>query len=122
MRLLSCAILFSAVVACDRIPAPTAPRAKEPDVAAGFASQPPNVRIADEDILLHCFGPWPSPLFVVDGVPLDTARTGLANLDPNEIETVTILKSVAASTVYGQRGANGAVLISTKHPPRIRSR
>jgi TonB-linked SusC/RagA family outer membrane protein len=50
-----------------------------------------------------------SPLTVVDGVPRDFSR-----LDPNSIETITVLKDAAAVAPYGVAGANGVVLITTK--------
>jgi TonB-linked SusC/RagA family outer membrane protein len=71
------------------------------------------------------------PLFVVDGVPVDnstmTAENALggvvapnraADINPNDIENVTILKGAAAAAVYGARAADGVVLITTKsgHP------
>jgi TonB-linked SusC/RagA family outer membrane protein len=49
------------------------------------------------------------PLFIVDGVPRDFSR-----LDPNTIETVTVLKDGAAVAPYGVAGANGVILITTK--------
>lgn len=67
------------------------------------------------------------PLFVVDGVPFDNsvnATTGAGggtqyssrafDLDPNNIESMTILKGAAASALYGSRATNGVVLITTK--------
>ncbi|MDN5202106.1 SusC/RagA family TonB-linked outer membrane protein [Fulvivirgaceae bacterium BMA10] len=50
-----------------------------------------------------------SPLVIVDGV-----QRGFTNLDPNEIESITILKDASAAAVYGVRGANGVILITTK--------
>jgi TonB-linked SusC/RagA family outer membrane protein len=50
-----------------------------------------------------------SPLTVVDGVPRDFSR-----LDPNSIETITVLKDAAAVAPYGVAGANGVILITTK--------
>ncbi|WP_339712037.1 SusC/RagA family TonB-linked outer membrane protein [uncultured Kriegella sp.] len=71
-----------------------------------------------------------SPLYVVDGTPIynesnsntddnSADRTfdggsGVNDLDPNSIENITILKGAAATAVYGSRGANGAILITTK--------
>ena len=49
------------------------------------------------------------PLYIVDGVPRDFSR-----LDPNTIETVTVLKDGAAVAPYGVAGANGVILITTK--------
>jgi iron complex outermembrane receptor protein len=50
------------------------------------------------------------PLIVIDGVP----SSGMANLDPNDIETVTVLKDAASCAVYGIRGNNGVILITTR--------
>jgi TonB-dependent starch-binding outer membrane protein SusC len=54
-----------------------------------------------------------SPLFVVDGQIL-TGQTGLQSLNPNDIESIEILKDASASAIYGARAANGVVLITTK--------
>lgn len=51
-----------------------------------------------------------SPLIVVDGVP----RNNINEIDPNNIETVTVLKDAAAVAPYGLGGANGVILITTK--------
>lgn len=51
-----------------------------------------------------------NPLVMVDGVEVDNYN----NLDPNEIENVAILKDASATAVYGVRGANGVILITTK--------
>ena len=50
-----------------------------------------------------------SPMILVDGV-----ERSFNNLDPSEIESVTILKDASASAVYGVRGANGVILVTTK--------
>jgi TonB-dependent starch-binding outer membrane protein SusC len=60
-----------------------------------------------------------SPLFVVDGLPLDNSSTGgstnpLIFLNPDDIASVDVLKDASATAVYGSRGANGVVLITTK--------
>ncbi|MCB0494196.1 MAG: TonB-dependent receptor plug domain-containing protein, partial [Cyclobacteriaceae bacterium] len=67
------------------------------------------------------------PLFVVDGVPIDNSTTesgenntprGLSNravdINPADIESVSVLKGAAATALYGVRAANGAVIITTK--------
>lgn len=51
------------------------------------------------------------PLYIIDGFPNEE---GLSNLDPSEIESVDILKDASATAIYGARGANGVVLITTK--------
>ncbi|MEP6556399.1 MAG: TonB-dependent receptor [Ferruginibacter sp.] len=53
-----------------------------------------------------------SPLFVVDGIPLITG--GIENINPNDIETIDVLKDASATAIYGSRGANGVVIVTTK--------
>ncbi|EXY31661.1 tonB-dependent Receptor Plug domain protein, partial [Bacteroides fragilis str. 3397 T10] len=53
-----------------------------------------------------------SPLYVIDGFPSETS--GLSSLDPNDIESIDILKDASATAIYGARGANGVVIITTK--------
>ena len=50
------------------------------------------------------------PLYIVDGVPVD----GLDFLNPNDVESINVLKDAASAAIYGARGANGVVLITTK--------
>lgn len=52
------------------------------------------------------------PLFIVDGVPVDS--DDFRGINPNDIESVSVLKDAAASGAYGNRGANGVVIITTK--------
>lgn len=52
-----------------------------------------------------------APLYVVDGVPYDG---NLAAINPNDIESMTVLKDASAGALYGARGANGVVIITTK--------
>ena len=71
------------------------------------------------------------PLYVIDGLPVDNgaaidgaagrgfpagsqARNPLNSLNPNDIESVEVLKDASAAAIYGSRGANGVVLITTK--------
>lgn len=59
------------------------------------------------------------PLFVIDGVPLDgNAVSGMRNplntINPNDIESISILKDASATAIYGSRASNGVVLITTK--------
>lgn len=59
------------------------------------------------------------PLIVIDGVPVDnTSVTGAANalslINPNDIETYTVLKDASATAIYGSRASNGVILITTK--------
>ncbi|MBQ3805663.1 MAG: TonB-dependent receptor [Prevotella sp.] len=52
------------------------------------------------------------PLYVVDGVPLQSG--GIESLNPRDIESIDILKDASSTAIYGSRGANGVVLITTK--------
>lgn len=53
------------------------------------------------------------PLYVIDGFPLDTDGQP-SNINPNDIESIQVLKDAASAAIYGSRGANGVVLITTK--------
>ncbi|MBC8152577.1 MAG: SusC/RagA family TonB-linked outer membrane protein, partial [Bacteroidetes bacterium] len=60
-----------------------------------------------------------TPLFVLDGIPLDNSSTGGATnplnfLNPQDIDAIDVLKDASATAIYGARGANGVVLITTK--------
>jgi len=64
------------------------------------------------------------PLYVIDGVLIESqidmswigspSQNGLSSLNPNDIESIEILKDASATSIYGARGANGVVLITTK--------
>ncbi len=66
-----------------------------------------------------------APLWVVDGIPIltgdiansdvgDTQSSLMTSLNPNDIESITVLKDAAAAAVYGSRAANGVILVQTK--------
>jgi len=68
-----------------------------------------------------------SPLFVINGVPMDNTQRGSAgewggsdngdginNINPDDVETITVLKGQAASALYGSRATNGVIMITTK--------
>ena len=63
-----------------------------------------------------------APLYVIDGVPvnsgdfsrLNNTSNALAGLNPNDIESVSVLKDAASASIYGSRAANGVILITTK--------
>lgn len=57
------------------------------------------------------------PLWIVDGMPYSG---DLNNLNPSDIESMTVLKDAASNSLYGARGANGVVMITTKRPSRRR--
>ena len=52
------------------------------------------------------------PLYVVDGIPLDAGS--ISSIDPGDIASTTILKDATATSLYGSRGANGVIVITTK--------
>ncbi len=78
----------------------------------------------------NSLGAVASPLYVIDGVPISNVsteadgigiggdaslpRSPLNMINPSDIETITVLKDAAAASIYGSRGANGVVLITTK--------
>ncbi|MBF9251825.1 TonB-dependent receptor [Pontibacter sp. 172403-2] len=63
-----------------------------------------------------------NPLYVVDGVIINTGDVSrltttsnqLAGINPNDIESISVLKDAASTSIYGSRGANGVILITTK--------
>lgn len=76
---------------------------------------PSSAREAD----LHIRGINSAPLLVIDGVPRFGTTTSdgemrLSDLNPDDIESVTVLKDAAAAAVYGARAANGVILVQTK--------
>ena len=66
------------------------------------------------------------PLYVVDGIPIDPlsdaegnagggqSQNSISNINPNDIDKIEVLKDAAATAVYGARGANGVVIVTTK--------
>lgn len=62
------------------------------------------------------------PLYVIDGIPVtagdltqtNTTANTMASINPNDIETITVLKDASATAIYGSRGSNGVILITTK--------
>ncbi len=59
------------------------------------------------------------PLIVIDGIPVDSRgisgmRSALSTINPNDIETFTVLKDASATAIYGSRASNGVIIITTK--------
>ena len=73
---------------------------------SGSPSASPEIRIRGANSLLY----GNSPLIICDGVQ----GVGLNGINPNEIESIEVLKDAAALSVYGSRGANGVILVTTK--------
>lgn len=54
------------------------------------------------------------PLLIVDGTPVSDITTALQDIDPRDVQSVSVLKDGGSLAAYGSRGANGVVLITTK--------
>ncbi|AHG90187.1 TonB-dependent outer membrane protein, SusC/RagA [Gemmatirosa kalamazoonensis] len=116
-------------------------RASAPqNVVAALAGKAPNVVVREQSgepgssasikirgVATVTGGASSQPLFVVDGQPIDNSTVSTnggdqstvtqnraADINPNDIESIEILKSAAAAAIYGARAANGVVLITTK--------
>jgi len=55
------------------------------------------------------------PLFIIDGVKVTGGPGGLLFLDPNDIKKIEVLKDIGSTSMYGSEGANGVIIITTKH-------
>lgn len=75
--------------------------------STGTPGSSPSIRIRG----FNSFTSAQSPLYVVDGVVYDGS---IADLNPNDIESMSVLKDAASCALYGNRGANGVILINTK--------
>jgi TonB-dependent starch-binding outer membrane protein SusC len=53
------------------------------------------------------------PLWVIDGMPIEEAKS-IANLNMNDVESIEVLKDAASAAIYGSRGSNGVILVTTK--------
>ena len=118
-------------------------KSNEPNLTAALAGKAPNVNVTSESADpgssvniqirgVKTFSGDGQPLFIVDGVPVDNssintqgqfANNGeqgtvnpnrIVDLNPNDVESVTILKGSAAAAIYGARAAQGVILITTK--------
>ena len=76
-------------------------------VQSGQPGANPTVRIRGLGSVLNS-----DPLFVIDGIPV--GQGGLNDVAPDAIEDITVLKDAASTAIYGSRGANGVVLVTTK--------
>ncbi|MDO7885657.1 TonB-dependent receptor [Hymenobacter sp. CA2-7] len=96
--------------------------------AAGVQVQTPSGLLGQQPRILirgtNSISGSSSPLIVVDGQPIFTGQlsgidtngsSGLADINPNDIESYEVLKDGSATAIYGSRAANGVILITTKH-------
>ena len=75
--------------------------------ASGQPGSSPNIRIRG----FGSINASSSPLYVVDGIPYDGS---ISSINPSDIESMTVLKDASSGALYGARGANGVVMITTK--------
>ena len=75
--------------------------------ASGQPGSSPNIQIRGYGSI----NAYSTPLYVVDGAPFDGS---LSSINPSDIESMTVLKDASAAALYGARGANGVVMITTK--------
>ena len=84
--------------------------------ASGQPGGVPNIRVRG----IGSINAGSAPLYVIDGIPVVSGDISgmnsntIAGLNPNDVETMSILKDAAATSLYGSRAANGVVLITTK--------
>lgn len=78
-------------------------------------------RIAGGGVSIRIRGPASffsdgEPLYVVDGVALPLGTQGLSWLNPYDIQSIKVLKDPTDTAIYGLRGANGVIVVTTKRP------
>ena len=109
----------------NNLPLPDANQVLQGQAPGVFVTAPSGQPGAQQDIRIRGTGSITAgrgPLYVIDGIIMDqgdfTTNTNtndiLSNLNPNDIANITVLKDAAATALYGSRGANGVVLITTK--------
>jgi len=92
----------------------------------GVLNNPPVVRIRG----VNSISLSSSPLYVIDGIPAysgDNSATNapnnpLSNVNPNDIESIEVLKDAASAAIYGSRASNGVILVTTKKGKKGQSR
>lgn len=90
------------------------------EVASGLNYQPPGSTGRGSNITIRgvsTINANQNPLIVVDGFPYDESRDNInviENINPNDIESITILKDAAAASIWGVRAGNGVIVITTK--------
>ncbi|KFF24992.1 TonB-dependent receptor [Chryseobacterium piperi] len=103
-----------AIVSADQLIQGKAPGVRI-TTAGGSPDSAPNIRIRGGASLSASN----NPLIVIDGIPLDSTNPAgiqnpLALINPNDIESFSILKDASATAIYGARASNGVILIKTK--------
>lgn len=96
-------------------------KSSEPNLAATLAGKLPGLTAmqqsgapGEDDVKMFLRGAattnGTSPLILVDGIP----RTSMSEIDPNEVQSISVLKDASSTAVFGVRGANGVILITTR--------
>lgn len=95
-----------------KIPTPSVEQALQGKVAGVQVTQASGEPGASSTVRIRGVGTLnnASPLYVVDGMLLDD----ISFLNPNDIETLSVLKDASATAIYGSRGANGVIIVTTK--------
>ena len=77
-----------------------------------LANGRPSVRVRGSNTFMG----GEEPLFVIDGMPINSssAESALAGINPRDVARIEVLKDAGETSIYGSRGANGVILISTK--------
>tara|TARA_R110002167_G_scaffold73727_1_gene206477 strand:- start:15221 stop:18535 length:3315 start_codon:yes stop_codon:yes gene_type:complete len=83
--------------------------------SSGVPGAAPTVRIRGN----RSFSASNEPLYVVDGIPLEG---GINDINPNDIKSIEILKDASSTSIYGSRGANGVILVSTNRGSASKSK
>jgi TonB-dependent SusC/RagA subfamily outer membrane receptor len=73
---------------------------------SGYTGVSPEMKIRGNSSTLNN-----SPLYIVDGVP----QTDISSIDPSDIDKMDVLKDASSTAIYGSRGANGVILVTTHH-------
>lgn len=82
-----------------------------PGVQISGSRSDPVIRIRSGMSLLSDY----EPLYVIDGNPIgNDYKSAASQVDPNDIASVSVLKDVSSTNMYGMRGANGVIVIKTK--------
>lgn len=126
------AVSTTAAKDIEKSTAPSAELAMQGRMAGVFVSTPsgnPNDRINVRIRGVNTFNGVNDPLYVIDGIPLTEGGLGrneavlqdlrtpinvFTIVDPNDIESISVLKDASAAAIYGVRAANGVILITTK--------
>lgn len=96
-------------------------KSSEPNLSAALAGKLPGLTTiqnsgapGEDDVTMYLRGAattnGKSPLILVDGIP----RESMSDIDPNEVASISVLKDASSTAVFGVRGANGVILITTK--------